>query len=172
MLGIGPDDDMEAARGAYRRLIRRVHPDLAPSPSAIDASVVTAAFAVIRGAHERGELPRPIVPVDAAAAAPAAVAVLDGEATATLEIAGPDPFLHLLEIGSQLGEITYQDREGGLFMVLLDDPTDPRCQLTGEVRLDGTEVEVAFALEPLGAGTAPPIDEVVARFGSLSLNHR
>ena len=163
VLGVSPEDEWPAVRQAYRTLIREIHPDRTVDPTA-DASTVTAAFAIVSDAHDQGELPRPVQSIDVSAPAPLA----PRDDVALLRIPSPDPFLHLLDVAHRLGDVTYQDASTGLFMVLVHDPGSALCQLTGEMTMTGDEVQVQFSLEPLGVGSAPPIAEVVARFGALS----
>lgn len=164
MLGVAPSDGYEAVHDRYRRLMRTTHPDVAGSGSDAEARQVTAAFAEVRRAHDAGELPAP-EPVPEPSTP---VAVRREPDVLYLRLPGDDPFLQLLEAAHGLGEITYQDANAGLFMVLLDEPGEACCQLTGEMRTVDGVTSVQFSLEPMGPGPVPPITSIVRRFGALS----
>ncbi len=164
VLGVSPTDDWASVRRAYRLLIRRAHPDVGRPEvdgSAVDASVITGAFAIVRAAYQSGELPNDPAPAETAVIARPEVAVLRIPDEA-------DPFIHLLDVAHRLGDVTYQDAEAGLFQLLVHDPDTAQYQLAAEVEVVDDDVHVAFSLEPIGPGPVPPISAVVARFGRLS----
>lgn len=160
VLGVATTDGFDVVHRRYRRLMQVTHPDVATSGSPNEAPRVTAAFAEIRRAHAAGELPvagRTTDPLEGRT---------DGEVL-VLEIPSDDPFLYLLDMAHRLGEVTYQDAQAGLLMVLVDEPGEVCFQLTGEMTTEGRVTSVQFSLEPMGPGRVPSIATVVSRFGNL-----
>jgi hypothetical protein len=163
ILGVSPADEWSEVRRAYRLLIRQAHPDLGEVRTGqADASAITAAFAVVSAAHDRGELPQLPMPERTGR-----LAVRDDVAVLALPI-DRDPFVHLLDMAHRLGEVTYQDADAGLFQVLVTEPDRALYQLAGEIEVVDDAIHVQFTLEPLGPGVVPEIASVVSRFGRLN----
>lgn len=176
-LGLGPGADADAARQAYRRLVRQVHPDVAgPDHRSGEAAArITQAFAVVQAAlvDHGGRLPeraphrgdRP-APAATGAGPPAGAGPATGHhpADGALVVGLPpdEAFALLHEAGGLVGEIAYVDRHLGLLEVVVRFAGGPTCSvvLTLQGRAQGTEAFLTMA--SIEADPTPDIAPVVA----------
>ncbi len=138
LLGVVADADAAQIRGAFRRRIRQLHPDVSGSDDAAAARDLLTAYRIaLRVAVDQSDdLEVPAGAVDrlgssaessessesSAALAGAqrrdSVWLVDQD-TVALACTHDEAFMRLLDVGSTLGAITYLDRQGELFEVLL-----------------------------------------------------
>lgn len=160
VLGIDTSTPAAEVRLAFRRGLRRAHPDLAPGdPEAGRAtSRLIEAYAVLRRSSPP---PPPAPPAHPGPPAPATSRVLvDGD---SLTYPGPpdEVFRRLVEVADRLGDITYLDPPARLLdtVVIVDGVA---CSLLATLQGRANGTEVFFTLEPLGGEPRPPVEPVVA----------
>lgn len=168
VLGVAVDADPQAARDAFRALIRHHHPDRAgPAAAPVSARLIEAHRVMATPAPPPSEWvapapppppsPRPVPPVDARV-----------EGDALLVAAEPEVVMaHLVEAGHRLGEVTYLDRASGLVEVLLavqedGDDHPAACSLVASLQGRAEAVEVFCTVERLDGHPAPPVAPLVA----------
>jgi hypothetical protein len=168
LLGVGPEADHPTIRTAYRRLIRRSHPDVNTGADAGDRTRrLTEAYRLLVSAplaqrdlpgRTRGERPESGADSSGAAARRAttvAVALVDPE---TIGVAAPpdETLLLLLEAAHRLGEVSYLDRSVGLVEIVVEFIAAPTSSVVLSLQGRATGVtEVFCTVEPLSGGTAP-----------------
>lgn len=155
-LGLEPGAPWAEVRAAYRRLVRAHHPDVAGGDAATTARTagIIEAYAVLRESRA-GEGEAPPAPPEPAPE-PLAYRVV-GNDTVALGAPAEEAFLAILDLGHQIGEVTYIDREAGLLESIVQLEGGPVCSLvvTFQGRANGT-TEAFCTLEPLGVGPPPP----------------
>ena len=155
VLGVGADATPEQVRAAYRRLVRRHHPDVAAGASEATARTarITEAYAVLQRADPALPAARPATPPE----------VLDGD-TLTLVGSPDDAFLLVLEALHRIGDVTHIDRDGGLLEALVHFDDGQICSLVVSFQGRATGVTEAFCtLQSLDARPTPPVAPVVAQ---------
>jgi len=165
VLGVGAEARWEEVRTAYRRLLRRHHPDVAvgvPAATATTARIV-AAFGALR-AERSARSRQGEDAVDGTAAATPAPGGPPADEGDTLVLPAPadEAFLALLEAVQEVGEATYVDAEVGLLETIVGSGPGA-CSLVVSLqgRSNGT-TEAFVTLEPLGQGPPPPLAPIVA----------
>ena len=135
-LGIDLDAPAVEVRSAFRRLLRRHHPDIAGGDGTA-ARRLTEAYRVLRQPPER---------------VPAATA----DDTLVLALPPDEAFDALLDAGAAIGDVTYVDAEAGLLEVLVtfDDGRRASALVTLQGRATGT-TDAFVTLEGLGNDPAP-----------------
>ncbi len=135
---------------AYRRLIRKTHPDVGGDTAA--AARITEAYAWLQQAPPVKHPPPAPPPTD------------PPDEKLVLLLPPGDVFARLCELGHQLGELSYLDPESGIMQVTFTALNSVPCQLMATVipSADPRESQVEFTLEPLANGQPPPIAAVVA----------
>jgi hypothetical protein len=172
ILGVTSGDDPDAVRAAYRRLLRRTHPDVSAVPDATDLTVrLTEAYAVLvrddrtdgQDAERRGPPPsahHAEAPPPAPRRPPIEAGLVDGD---TIAVAAPrdETLFHVIEAAYALGEIGYLDPSAGLVEVIVEFVEAPTSSvlLTLQGRATGV-TDVFCTVEPLSGGEAPPADAV------------
>ena len=149
-LGLGRDAQGEDVTRAYRRLIRKAHPDVGGDTA--EAARITEAYAWLQQAPPlRGPSPSP----------PRANS---SDEKLVLLLPPGDVFARLCELGHRLGELSYADPEAGIMQVTFTALNSVPCQLMATVvhSANPRESQVEFTLEPLANGQPPPIAAVVA----------
>jgi hypothetical protein len=146
----GPDE----LRTAFRRALRRTHPDL-PGGDDDAARQVLAAY----------ELLAALPPAPAAATEPPAPpqhVTVDGD-TIAADLPAGDLFQMLVTAADEIGEITYLDPDAGLLEVLLRVAGHGPCSvvLTLQGRAFGV-TEAMCSVEPIGSWPAPSPEAVAA----------
>jgi hypothetical protein len=120
LLGVGPTDEWDAIRGAYRRLIRQQHPDRAGPGATIRAAQLNDAYRVLSralqvqtldGTRPRRRLAEPM--------RPRFDAHIDGADTLVVEAPPEQAFTQLLEAGHVVGSVSYVDRSCAIFEVVV-----------------------------------------------------
>lgn len=176
ILGVSPTDDSDVVRAAYRRLIRRTHPDVSRVPDATARTVrLTQAYTVLiqveravasrptsdqPGPAQTGPAePVPTEPVEPAHI-PVSAHLVDADTIAVG--APPDEVLMLLiDTAHELGEISYLDPNAGLIEVIVEFVEAPTSSVLLSLQGRATGVtEVFCTVEPLSGGDAPPSDAV------------
>lgn len=163
VLGVGPTAGADEVRSAFRRLLRRTHPDVATDVT--DAGRRTArlvqAYAVLRRPPIAGRAPAPPPPAGRHLAV-----TVTGD---SLHWAVPpqETFRLLVEVADSIGDITYVDVDAGLLDVVVVLADGIACSLMATVTSRSVPgrppaTEVLFALEPLGGEVPPPAQPVVA----------
>jgi hypothetical protein len=162
VLAVGPAAGADEIRRAFRRQLRRTHPDVASDGQ--DAGRRTArlvqAYTMLRRA------PRPHGAITAPPpSGPRPTLTATGESLRWNVPAG-ETFRLLVDAADSIGDITYVDVEAGLLdVVVVADGT--ACSLMATVSACSVPgwppaTEVVFALEPLGAEARPPAGPVIA----------
>ena len=153
-LGLEPGAPWSEVRAAYRRLVRAHHPDVAGAHTTARTAVIIEAYAVLRARRGAEDSVAPAPPPPP----PAPLSYrLVGNDTVALGAPADEAFLTMLDVGHQIGEVTYIDREAGLLETIVQIEAGPVCSLvvTFQGRANGT-TEALCTLEPLGTGPAPP----------------
>jgi len=166
VLGVTAGTGWEEVRTAYRRLLRRHHPDVASGTPAAGATTarIVAAFGTLRA--ERAEHAARAHENLPAGGAAAGATPGDGESpegdTVVLPAPADEAFLALLEAVQDVGEATYVDAEVGLLETIVGSGSGA-CSLVVSLqgRSNGT-TEAFVTLEPLGQGPPPPLAPLVA----------
>ena len=154
-LGLDRDAQREDISRAYRRLIRKTHPDVGGDTAA--AALITEAYAWLQQAPS------------VATPSPGRPAPSPSDEKLVLLLPPGDVFARLCELGHQLGELSYLDPEAGIMQVTFTALNSVPCQLMATVipSANPKESQVEFTLEPLANGQPPPIATVVAHmFGT------
>ncbi|MXW60887.1 MAG: J domain-containing protein [Acidimicrobiaceae bacterium] len=155
VLGLDRHAQREDISRAYRRLIRKAHPDVGGDNAA--AARITEAYAWLQQAPSVGS-PSPAPP-----------ATNPSDEKLVLLLPPGDVFARLCELGHQLGELSYLDPDAGIMQVTFTALNSVPCQLVATVIPSDhpRESQVEFTLEPLANGQPPPIATVVAQmFGT------
>lgn len=145
LLGVSPDDEWEAVRVAYRRLIRLQHPDRAGPGATVRAAELNEAYRVLSRATQvetvEGRRPRRRA---AQPPPPRFDAHIEGADTLVVEAPPDEAFTQLLEAGHVVGAVSYVDRSCSIFEVVVkhqgescsfvvslegDDKTEAYCTL-------------------------------------------
>lgn len=175
-LRVSPPADWEDVRSAYRDGLMATHPDTAGTADSDGRTAgIVDAFRLLRTATQDGLLP--LADVMANAAAVAAVAAVTAAASppagnpllpaVVLEAAAGDVFSRVREALATEGEISGIDPSAGLIQAVVNAEGFAASQLTAEVMPTGDgDAQVLFTLEPLGVGSAPPIESIVERLGA------
>lgn len=119
LLGVVADADAAQIRGAFRRRIRQLHPDVSgDNDAAATRELLTAYRVALSAAVNHGDEQSDEMAVDRGDEQSDSVWLVD---TDTIALACPhdEVFARLLDVCSTLGVITYLDRQGELFEVLL-----------------------------------------------------
>jgi hypothetical protein len=165
VLGVAAGSSAAEERSAFRRRLRRTHPDVA-GPSA-DAGVavarLTRALAVLRAARAAPAPPPPPPPAAAPPPpAPPATTTEPGDDSLLLDAPADEAFVALLEATHLIGEVTYVDGRLGLLEAVLADGAGTPCQLLVTLQGRAMGTEAFCTLEPLGTDPCPPVADVVA----------
>jgi hypothetical protein len=120
LLGVGPTDEWEAVRVAYRRLIRQQHPDRAGPGATVRAAQLNDAYRVLSRALQvqtvGGTRPRRRL---ADPPPPRFDAHIEGADTLVVEAPRDEAFSQLLEAGHVVGHVSYVDRSSAIFEVVV-----------------------------------------------------
>lgn len=166
VLGLDTTASWDDIRGAYRRLIRTHHPDVADVPRAARATDITEAYATLERATAGGRDPldpsaRPSADPRSQRPRSARVSSLPAKAV-TLDVGGLDVVDALAQGAAALGRVGPVDHESGIVIVTLGPPRWTPSQLLAEVGSTGGRATVEFTLESLGRDAAPSIEAVVS----------
>lgn len=184
VLGVGPDDEWQVVQGAYRRLIRVAHPDLAGPAGTLRAARLNEAYTVLaqarrsqtpgttRGTHgEKSPHTRPSRPRarrEQATSAASGVRLgdpADGADTLLLRATPDTAFMRLLEASDELGEISYVDRSSGVFEVIV--PHDGEtCSLLVIIEHHRHGAVAYCTLESLERVASPSATSIVGRLAA------
>ncbi|MDE0066743.1 MAG: DnaJ domain-containing protein [Acidimicrobiaceae bacterium] len=149
-LGLARDAQGEDITRAYRRLIRKTHPDVGGDTAA--AARITEAYAWLQQTPAVEHPPSAQPPTD------------PPDRKLVLLLPPGDVFAHLCELGRQLGELSYADPQAEIMQVTFTALNSVPCQLVATVIPSDhpRESQIEFTLEPLANGQPPPIAAVVA----------
>jgi hypothetical protein len=176
-LGLRSDCSRREARTAFRRMLSMHHPDLHEGDAQEGERTrrVIAAFRLIETDFDAREVAslspnteevRVEDSVTNASVMNASVRKIDAD-TLSLVATAEEAYARLVEVGHLIGDITYIDRQNGLFETLLTtvhgDAVSLVCTLQG--RADET-TEAFFTMEPLGiaSGELPDISGITDLF--------
>lgn len=154
-LGLRHDANKDQITAAYRKLIRKVHPDVGGDTAA--AARITEAYAWLQRSA-----PRSAQAAKGAEPAPS-------EERLVLLLPPGDVFARLCELGQRLGELSYLDPQAGIMQVTFTALNSAPCQLMATVVAGANpeESQVEFTLESLTNAVPPPIAAVVGHmFGT------
>ena len=148
-LGLRHDAHNDQITAAYRKLIRKAHPDVGGDTAA--AARITEAYAWLRQSAPRSvRAPRGAEPVPS-------------DERLVLLLPPGDVFARLCELGQRLGELSYLDPQAGIMQVTFTALNSAPCQLMATVVAGSNpeESQVEFTLEALTNAVPPPIAAVV-----------
>ena len=154
-LGLRHDAHSDEISAAYRKLIRKAHPDVGGDTAA--AARITEAYAWLQRSAPRSVRPP-------GSAEPAA-----SDERLVLLLPPGDVFARLCELGQRLGELSYLDPQAGIMQVTFTALNSAPCQLMATVVAGSNpeESQVEFTLEALTNAVPPPIAAVVGHmFGT------
>lgn len=153
LLGVDDSDSWEDVRRSYRSALMAHHPDHQDGDRAAETTGnIVAAFRLLRDLTSDGHHPLPTLGIglDVDEAAPMILHARPG-----------DVFVRLCQAAMRIGHLSYADHDDRLAQVIVDEGDFAPSQLTIEVTPSGAHAIALFSLEPLGTGTAPPIQDVV-----------
>jgi hypothetical protein len=161
VLGLRRSATSEEIRAAFRRLVRRHHPDVAgPGARAHhETARLTEAYGVLLGgppqpiAQPARDNPPPAVPRPPAGVPPDPAPL-------------PDPSRSVLllvrEAADLIGDVSYLDRDNGVLEAIVRREGWPPASLLISIRQHGEGTLAHCTLETLDGSPGPPITEVVA----------
>jgi hypothetical protein len=142
LLGVSPDEEWEAVRVAYRRLIRLQHPDRAGPGATVRAAELNEAYRVLSRSLQiqtvEGRRPRRRVVTPPP---PRFDAHIEGADTLIVEAPPDEAFTQLLEAGHVVGAVSYVDRSCAIFEVVVKHQGET-CSFV--VSLEGDEKTEAY----------------------------
>lgn len=141
LLGVEVDAGAVEIRSAFRRLVRRHHPDVAGGDGA-DTRRLTEAYRVLRQPEATPSATDPVATTT--------------DDTLVLALPPDEAFDALLDAGAAIGDVTYVDAAAGLLEVLVtfDDGRRASALVTLQGRATGT-TDAFVTLEGLGNDAAP-----------------
>ena len=154
-LGLRHDAPKGEITAAYRKLIRKAHPDVGGDTAA--AARITEAYAWLQQSTPN------------AVRAPRTTDPVPSDERLVLLLPPGDVFARLCELGQRLGELSYLDPQAGIMQVTFTALNSAPCQLMATVAAGSNpeESEVEFTLEALTNAVPPPIAAVVGHmFGT------
>lgn len=154
-LGLKHDAQRDDISAAYRKLIRKAHPDVGGDTAV--AARITEAYAWLQ--HSA---PSTVASPRTSKAAPS-------DERLVLLLPPGDVFARLCELGQRLGELSYLDPQAGIMQVTFTALNSVPCQLMATVVAGSNpeESQVEFTLEALTNAVPPPIASVVSHmFGT------
>ena len=175
LLGLHSEATADEVRTAFRRRIRLAHPDLADRCGAPRTSEARLLIVAYRAALEHVVIAPPIGggahesavdhagPVRSAAQPkPGGVAWLADCDTIALRCPHEEAFSRMLEVGTGLGAITYLDRQGELFEVLLTTKLGDTVSLviSFQGRSDWVEAFLTTEVLDVARHEIPTIDQI------------
>jgi len=156
LLGVDAETAWPDVRGAFRRLLRATHPDVAGGEGA-----ATGRTALLIEAYERLRTAADGEAAARARPAPAGFAVV-GSDTLAFDAPADEVFLILLEAAYDIGEVTYADPDVGLLETVVQLEGGPTCSLVVTLQGRATGVTEAFCtIEPLDATATLPATAAV-----------
>ena len=172
VLGVGAEAGWEEVRTAYRRLLRRHHPDVAldvPAAGSTTARIVSA-YGALWAARAGATAAEPVEPVETGEAVTPGHGAPNADGTVVLPAPPDEAFLALLDAAQDMGEATYVDAEVGLLETIVGSGLGScSLMLSLQGRASGT-TEAFVTLEPLGQGPPPPLAPLVAELERRARN--
>jgi hypothetical protein len=168
VLGVAATASPAEVRAAFRREVRRHHPDRTGASRASERTAqIIGAYETLRrsaSTFDHGVTGRATPP-------PAAPRAAAEPGTFLVALAGvPDRFFSLLEAGHQLGDVTYASRSDGIVEALVVDDDGRTCSLL--MRLDESGDSVTMSADPLDAGGRPDTARYARRLAALLASAR
>ncbi|HMC52255.1 MAG TPA: DnaJ domain-containing protein [Acidimicrobiales bacterium] len=168
VLGIDAGTEWQEVRAAYRRLLRRHHPDVAADATGAGSTTarIVAAYGTLRAAHgaHTARTPHAAVASSEGRGAPhqGDGGTVDEGDTLVLPAPADEAFLALLDAVQDVGEATYVDADAGLLETIVGSGAGA-CSLVVSLqgRANGT-TEAFVTVEPLGQGPPPPLAPLLA----------
>jgi hypothetical protein len=140
-------------RAAFRRALRRTHPDL-HGGDGTEARRVLDAYELLAGLPTLDLAATDLVTTD--------LVTVDGD-TVAAELPAGDLFEMLVVVGDRIGDVTYVDPDDGLLEVLLQVSGHGPCSVVLTLQGRGAGLtEAMCTVEPVGAWPAPPPEVVAA----------
>jgi hypothetical protein len=159
VLGVTADSSWVAVRERYRTLMVAHHPDRAGSPSTATAARITQAYALVRavfGEPEPEPAPGRVAPDRLP---PGSVRQVDAD---TLGIAASreEAMLALLDVGYDIGEVSFVDVDLGLLEVIVQFVGTATCSLVISLQGRTDRVDAFCTVESYDGRPPPPIAQV------------
>jgi hypothetical protein len=171
VLGLGSGAAMADVRDAYRRLVRRHHPDIAGPTQTAQTARLTEAYALLRraaGDADDGAVTVVDTPETAPPPPPPRSAyddAVEAELAAgdTIFLAAPfaEAFAALFEATSRIGHTAYFDRQLGILETIVRFEGGPSCSFLITLQGGVTGTEAFCTLESIEAAPTPPIATVL-----------
>ncbi len=184
-LGLADGATVQDVRDAYRRELRRHHPDVAgPGAAAhVQTALLIEAYTVlIDHAEEHGltaftrpTLPPSPAPGPTAGPGPAGIRidadtgdpfeVIDAQAldedTIAVDAPAPETFAALYEAAGRVGDVSYVDRQLGILEVIVRFEGGPSCSVVMTLQGRATYTEIFCTMESIEHQPTPPIKTVI-----------
>jgi hypothetical protein len=185
VLGVTRDSSWPVVRERYRTLMLANHPDHAGSPSTAAAARITQAYALVRARYGDpdapdlgGDTPPPTRSQGAARTRPPAaerepapdwgrwaklpagsVRQVDAD-TLGIDASREDAMLALLEVGYDIGEVSFVDVDLGLLEVIVQFVGAATCSLVISLQGRADRVDAFCSVESYDGKPPPPIAQV------------
>ena len=165
VLDVATGASADDLRAAYRRELRRTHPDVNAARDATERTVALGlAYRVLLTAPappSPSRSPSPPPPRAPDDSGPERVHLVDDE-TIAVHAPAAEALLAIIDAAHRLGEIGYLDPSAGLLEVVVEFVAAPTSSvvLSLQGRANGT-TEVFCSVEPLSGGASPPVAAVV-----------
>jgi DnaJ-like protein len=174
LLGVDPSQGWDAVRLAYRRLIRELHPDHAGPATTHRAAQLNEAYAVLaRAARETtasaaragAPSPAPPPPPPPPPPRPRPEVHIDGGDTIVVHAPPDEAFTRLLEAGHAVGSVSYVDRSGPIFEVVVRYQGET-CSLLVTLQGRNDHTEAICTVESMVRAFQPPAAPIVRQLAA------
>jgi hypothetical protein len=161
VLGVTPDSSWVVVRERYRTLMVAHHPDHAGSPSTATAARITQAYALVRAVFGEPESePEPAPDWGGWAKLPAGTVRQVDADTLGIEASREEAMLALLEVGYDIGEVSFVDIDLGLLEVIVQFVGTATCSLVISLQGRADRVDAFCTVESYDGRPPPPIAQV------------
>lgn len=165
LLGVEPDSSPTELRRAYRSMMRRHHPDVAPDdPTATGrASDLSAAYTVLSSPEADPSIEHPMRP----APDPPPHTEIRADGAVIVEAPGPETFMRVHDALETIGDVTYRDRSSGFLQAIIQPANGPLCTMAVAIEARAVDSLVLVSLDSMDSNDAPPIEPILQEIARL-----